>query len=141
MTNTDFMTAKIGSQLRTVKITNIEKETVNANGRDSEKIVFTVWDDIVKREFKISDCWIKANDDLKIVGLWYLASDGNVIAPNSALAKLLHALKCDALIKLMNRDINVYPDPKDYLVIIVGEITETELANKLKSMKSTRNLK
>lgn len=132
----NFLKAKIGSQLRTVKITEITKEKVTTNDRESEKIVFTVWDDTIKREFKISDCWIRTNtNDLKIAGLWYLISSNDTIAPNSALAKLLTYYKMDAIIDLTDKEVKVYPDPKDYLVLVGCDCSEKELDNKLKLLK------
>ena len=103
----NFLNAQIGSQLRKVKIIDIKKENIQANDRESEKIVFTVFDDTVKREFKISDCWVETTNSLKISGLWYLANDDGVISPNSALAKVLSHYNQSALVNMLELEVMV----------------------------------
>ena len=131
----NFLNAQIGSQLRTVKITDIKKEEIKSNEKDSEKIVFTVFDDTVKREFKISDCWVESGTTLKISGLWYLANEDGVISPNSALAKALGYYNCSSLADLLDSDVTVYPDPKGYLVLVGCNCTEKILETALSLLK------
>ena len=131
----NFLHAQIGSQLRKVKIIDIKKELINANDRESEKIVFTVFDNTVKREFKISDCWIEAGHSLKISGLWYLANDTGIISPNSALAKILSHYGYQSLAEMLGKEITVYPDPKGYLVLVGCPCNEKLLEDSLDLLK------
>jgi hypothetical protein len=131
----NFLNAQIGSQLRKVKVKDIKKEEIKSNEKDSEKIVFTVYDDTVKREFKISDCWIESEKTLKISGLWYLANDEGIIAPNSTLAKMLTFYKCSSLVDLLNSEVLTYPDPKGFLVLVGCKCTEQTLEKALSELK------
>ena len=131
----NFLNAQIGSQLRKVKIIDIKKENIQANDRESEKIVFTVFDDTVKREFKISDCWVETTNSLKISGLWYLANDDGVISPNSALAKVLSHYNQSALVNMLDLEVMVYPDPKGYLVLVGCPTNEKALEVALTLLK------
>lgn len=137
--NKNFLNAKAGKKMRFVKVNDIQKETINNgnNGRESEKIIFTVADDMVKREFKISDSWIALETEphLKIAGLWYLANDEDIIAHNSTLAKLLTYYDCESLADMMYKEVKVYPDPKGYLVLVSCDATDEELDNALISLK------
>jgi hypothetical protein len=128
----NFLKTKIGSQLRKMAITKIEKEIITTHDRESEKVIFTVKDGILNKEFKISDCWLRGKKgELKIVGLWYLPTDTGEITPNSSLAKLLNFYSCDVLQDMLNKTVSVYPDPKEYLVLIGCDCKEAELEKAL----------
>jgi hypothetical protein len=122
----DFLEMGVGSQMRSMKITEIKKEEVQLENRDtpSEKVVFTVVDDN-ELYFQISDVWL---DNLKkggqkIQGIWFSTSIDEetkeaVVSPNSSLARLLAYYDKEALKHMMDTKVFVYPDQSNYLVLV-----------------------
>ena len=122
----DFLEMGVGSQMRSMKITEIKKEEVQLENRDtpSEKVVFTVIDDN-GLYFQISDVWL---DNLKkggqkIQGIWFSTSIDEetkevVVSPNSSLARLLAYYDKEALKHMMDTRVFVYPDQSNYLVLV-----------------------
>jgi len=118
----DFM---VGSPLRNCVIKNIEKVSVKvpikdaptSEYADAEKICLTVTDRNNK-EFRISDVWIEKYGEAVIKGLWFTLSDSEKLSPSSSVAQLLSYYKVDTLKELINKQVQVFPDDKNYLVII-----------------------
>lgn len=122
----DFLEMGVGSQMRSMKITEIKKEEVQLENRDtpSEKVVFTVVDDN-GLYFQISDVWL---DNLKeggqkIQGIWFSTSVDKetnevVVSPNSSLARLLAYYDKESLKHMMDTRVFVYPDQSNYLVLV-----------------------
>lgn len=122
----DFLEMGVGSQMRSMKITEIKKEEVQLENRDtpSEKVVFTVVDDN-GLYFQISDVWL---DNLKeggqkIQGIWFSTSVDEetkeaVVSPNSSLARLLAYYDKESLRHMMDTRVFVYPDQSNYLVLV-----------------------
>lgn len=122
----DFLEIGVGSQMRSMRITKIEKEEVRLKEREelSEKVVFTVLDDN-GLSFRISDVWL---DNLKeggqkIQGIWFSTTvdkktEQTVVSPNSSLARLLAYYDKAALKLMMDTEVFVYPDKSNYLVLV-----------------------
>jgi|TARA_Y100000592_G_scaffold61278_1_gene95765 hypothetical protein len=118
---TDFLNLEIGNPTRTVKVMSIDKQTIDMpDGRQSEKIVFTVKDK--DKEFSISDAWVEDHKGAKkIQGLWYTTTESagrESLSPASALAKLMRHYDSASLGSLVGQDVEVHPDHNNFLVLL-----------------------
>ncbi len=118
---TDFFNLEIGNPTRTVKVMSIDKQTIDMpDGRQSEKIVFTVKDK--DKEFSISDAWVEDHKGAKkIQGLWYTTTESagrESLSPASALAKLMRHYDSASLGSLVGQDVEVHPDHNNFLVLL-----------------------
>lgn len=128
----DFLDMQIGPKLRKVKVVNITKEEVNMSTGRSEKVYFSVKDEASGREYKISDSYVRDHENnLRIQGLWFPRTtdpEGQpVLSPQSSLAKLLEHYGVKSLRDLINKDVHVCPDKKDFLVLTACDISDDEL--------------
>lgn len=130
--DTDFLDLKIGSKTRTVTIKEINKITIRIekDDRSSDKVQFLVCDVHTGNTFRISDCWIEDAKGAKSVkGLWLtLANDGNEVSSGSALGKLLAYYETKSLRDLIGKQVKVYPDYQDFLVLTACDMPQ-DIAN------------
>jgi hypothetical protein len=122
-----FLNLKVGSQLRKVTVINAEKVEVDVRGETSEKIRFSVSQPDGK-SFQISDVWTEDNKgNKKIQGLWLSLNHEGNISPNSSLAKLMRYYKISDLNELIGKEVNVYPDNDNFLVMTSCKMDEENL--------------
>jgi len=126
----DFLDLGIGSETRLAKVVDVTKQEVQvpARGTVSDKLVLTVTNGN-DRQFKISDAWVEDHKGAqKIQGLWLTktkSKDGQMeLAPQSAVAKLLHYYDAKSPREMINKEVIVHPDPSNFLVIAACDITE-----------------
>jgi len=129
---TDFLNLEIGNPTRNVTVVSIDKQTIDMpDGRQSEKIVFTVKDG--DKEFTISDSWIQDHKGAKkIQGLWYTTTDsdkGASLSPASALAKLIRHYGAGSLSDLIGKEVEVHPDHNNFLVLLACKAPSTSTAD------------
>lgn len=128
-TQMNILNMKVG-KVRNLVIKDIKQETINKNidgiPTELEKIVFEAEDTYTHKIFFISDAWVKTIDSVAIKGLWLaLQNDGKEIQKNSTLAKLLEYYKTDTLQEFIGKTVEVYPDAKNFLVLVACILTET----------------
>lgn len=128
MENKNFLDFNVGSQLRTVIVTNIEKrEITTKEGAISNKIVLKVSEKGSRHKFDISDIWTDSSKGKKIKGLW-LSTVDEKLAPNSAIATLLNFYKIGSLKEMIDKELLAYPDSRNFLVIVACDVqNEDEL--------------
>ena len=125
---TDFLNLEIGNPTRKVTVINVDKQTIDMpDGRQSEKIVFTVKDG--DKEFTISDSWVEDHKGAKkIQGLWFTTTDsdgGPSLSPASAVAKLMRYYEASSLSGLIGKDVEVHPDHNNFLVLLACKAPQT----------------
>jgi len=115
----DILNLGIGNPVRTVTIQSVDKNEITMRDeRKSEKISFSV-EDNNGRTFDISDVWVLDHKgDPKIQGLWFTLSADKQISPGSSLAKLMSFYEVGNLKDFINKEVQVYPDAKDFLVLV-----------------------
>lgn len=115
----NFLDFGVGSPLRTVTVESVEKISINVPSTNdaAEKICLTVKDNNNKI-FKISDVWLQKNKESVIKGLWFSLSDDKELSPSSSIAQLLNYYNIKTLKDLVGKQVKVYPDDNNYLVIV-----------------------
>ena len=120
----EYLKFNIGSHLRNCIIKNIDKISIKVPSSeepnkytDAEKICLTV-EDRNNKEFKISDIWVTKDGNLTIKGLWFTLSEAEKLSPSSSLAQLLDYYDVNTLEELIEKQVKVFPDEKNYLVIV-----------------------
>lgn len=127
---TNLLQMKISQQVRSATITQIKviKVYLSDRERTSEKVEFTVVDQN-KNEFKISDALIDHKRlGRKIQGLWLTTFENELgvqeISSSSALAQVMNHYGVVTLEELVDKNIMLYPDADDYLVILACDIRQ-----------------
>ena len=116
---------KIGTKKRKVKVNEIRQIDIDVNGKPATKVVFDVIDECTGNEFQISDAWISTNKAFQIKGMWLtLQNDKKEISTASTLAEVLNYYKVDSLKELVSKEVLVYPDPQNFLVLVACELPE-----------------
>ena len=123
----NFLKIPVGTSLRTLVITEIEKRTIfSKDDTESEKIVFQAKERDSDRSFEISDIWVNDHKGLRIQGLWLVLTNGE-LSPASAIAKLLNHYEISTIEQFIGKEIKAYPDSKNFLVLVACDMkTETE---------------
>lgn len=125
----NFLDMSVGEPTRTLIVKSIDKETIyfEKDDKSTDKLQFVVHDKETDKDFKISDTWVKAPDGtFSIKGLWLTFTKDKEgqeqISPRGTVAKLLEFYKVSNLSELIGKEITVYPDPKNYLVLTTCEM-------------------
>jgi len=123
----NFLDFEIGDKKRIVTVKNIKKIDIDMpDGTERKKVCFTVVDH-GEKIFQISDTWvIDSKDNRKIQGLWYTLSSSGRISPTSSLAKLMNYYGVTSLRSFIDKEVEVYPDVNDYLVLTSCDMGKTK---------------
>ena len=119
----EYLKFSVGSHLRSCVVKSIDKINIKVPTNDgdayadAEKICLTV-EDRNHKEFKISDIWVTKDDAPIIKGLWFTLSEAEKLSPSSSLAQLMQYYGVSILEELIEKQVKVFPDEKNYLVIV-----------------------
>jgi hypothetical protein len=119
----DYLTFKL-SKLRTVTVTDIKSIPVTIPDKGIlNKITFFVKDQN-NREFIISDAWLSKTGPKPIKGLFLATENDDTIPSGSPLGKLMQFYQKVHLKEFLQTEVQVYPDKKDYLVLVACKIKD-----------------
>lgn len=128
----NFLKMKPAPQRRQVTVKNISTTTIpSSEGGTRTKIVFEVFDAVAQRTFSVSDVYVEVtstNDtSFKIKGLWFPEDQKATEFPaGSSVVKLLNYYNVETLGDLLNKKVFVYPDNKNFLVLVACNIEDNK---------------
>jgi hypothetical protein len=115
----DFLNTGIGSTARSMRVVSLKKIEIKTPSGLSDKIAFTMVDDN-ERTFEISDSFIQdyKTGEPTIKGNWYSTDKKGQLLPNSTLAQIMRFYDVTALKDFEGKQLELRPDPRDFLVIV-----------------------
>ncbi|HNW88127.1 MAG TPA: hypothetical protein PKN48_00560 [Bacteroidales bacterium] len=127
----DYLNFKL-SKLRVVTVNDIKSipVTIPNKGITLNKVTFFV-NDQNNREFVISDVWVNRTSQNPIKGLFLATADTDTITSGSPLGKLMQFYDKKQLKDFLHTEVQVYPDKKDYLVLVACKFIDQETDNEM----------
>lgn len=116
--------------IRTVTITDIDSVTIKmSDGNSKSKIILKVKELGKNTIFDITNSWINVNGKAITRGLWIRLDPKNpeTLLQSCTLSRVMKQLKIKSFKEFVGKEVQVYPDEKDYLSLV----SDSEVANLL----------